>query len=644
MDKVDKKIKTYGIILGVILFVLLIAGFTYANLAWNSKSIVISGKSNCLEVESVKGSNITGGNLLLQDETSIISNNQITIKNGMVITNVTAKIKSTCSISGYMTLNLNVTNLSSAFTSSGNSTGALKYVLTSYDPSTYSTISTTALNGKSFNIVNTGSITNNGTIKLKEENLSKTETKAYLIIFYIDGDMANNDAGSNSTNFKSNLEAIVTQGEAPKESAATFITNLYNAAAKTTVTNNSITYNYATSVGLMNDRFGSMSTNIDAGNIRYYGKSNITTVSAWQSDATAALFGTYDNESTCLEGFETNYNTCSPDVDGYENYGYSDQATCEAEYDWGSIWADESMTYNEGKQKYCTGTGQHYEPVEINNYIYFNCSDYSNQSSSTCETWRIIGVFDGKVKIMRGSKIGAYSWDNKNTSTGAETNYGKNDWTTARLMKLLNPSDYYKTDTNDNGNGQSLYWNAQSGTCFSGQNNATTSCDFTSTGLKNDTTRNLIAETTYTIKGHNYNQVYVDVMYDKERVSGTVYTGRPTSWTGKTSLPYASDYGYATDLNQCQKTLFDYENPECAANNWMKNIITNNGAGLGLLLTPSSGSAYYAWRVDSSGCVSTNCLAYSAYGVVPVLYLDSKLVIGSGSGSSLAPYQLTVNG
>ncbi|UKI26619.1 MAG: hypothetical protein L6V91_07585 [Bacilli bacterium] len=32
------------------------------------KSIVISGKSNCLEVESVKGSDITGGNLLLQDE------------------------------------------------------------------------------------------------------------------------------------------------------------------------------------------------------------------------------------------------------------------------------------------------------------------------------------------------------------------------------------------------------------------------------------------------------------------------------------------------------------------------------------------------------------------------------------------------
>ena len=55
-----------------------------------------------------------------------------------------------------------------------------------------------------------------------------------------------------------------------------------------------------------------------------------------------------------------------------------------------------------------------------NNYIYFNCSDYSNQSSTTCETWRIIGVFDGKIKLIRGSQIGTYAWDNKDTTTGAE--------------------------------------------------------------------------------------------------------------------------------------------------------------------------------------------------------------------------------
>ena len=549
MDKVDKKIKTYGIILGVILFVLLIAGFTYANLAWNSKSIVISGKSNCLEVESVKGSNITGGNLLLQDETSIISNNQITIKNGMVITNVTAKIKSTCSISGYMTLNLNVTNLSSAFTSSGNSTGALKYVLASYNPSTYSTVSTTALNGKSFNIVNTGSITNNGTIKLREEYLSKTQTKAYLVIFYIDGNLASNDAGSNSTNFKSNLEAIVTQNTISTEvktktNAATFITNLYTNSEKLKAINNKITYNQAPLVSLMNDRKGSSSVGADAGNIRYYG-------------------------------------------------------------------------------------------ANPNNYIYFNCSDYNNQTSSTCETWRIIGVFDGKVKIMRGSVIGSYSWDS--SASGTNSGYGVNEWSQADLMKLLN-SGYDSESV-----GGSLYWNAKSGTCYNGSNNATTSCDFTNTGLKNDTTRKLIAETTYYTRGHDNKNIFVDAMYDKERVSGTVITGvtptRTLTWTGKIAIPYPSDYGYAADLSLCQKQLGSYNDATCTANNWMKNILAPS---YGWLLTPNSGYAYHAWRVSSSGNVYSNDFAYSAYGVSPVLSLISELDIGPGTGTSSSPYQLSV--
>ena len=77
-----------------------------------------------------------------------------------------------------------------------------------------------------------------------------------------------------------------------------------------------------------------------------------------------------------------------------------------------------------------------YYGAEPNNYIYFNCSDYNNQSSSTCETWRIIGVFDGNVKIMRGSQIGTYSWDTSDSSTNS--GYGVNEWSQADLMKLLN--------------------------------------------------------------------------------------------------------------------------------------------------------------------------------------------------------------
>ena len=311
------------------------------------------------------------------------------------------------------------------------------------------------------------------------------------------------------------------------------ITNLYSNATKTSVTNNSITYQYDTTHSLMKD--------ID-GNIRYYG--------------------------------------ASP-----------------------------------------------------NNYIYFNCSDYSNQSASTCETWRIIGVFEGKVKLIRGSQIGTYAWDNKNTSTGAETAYGKNDWAEARLMKLLNPG--YESETT----GGSLYYNAKSGNCYAWQNNATKTCNFTSTGIKNDITRNLISNTTYYLGGYNSTEVYSNEIYEKER-GGAVYTGRPTTWTGKIALAYPSDYGYAADLSKCSQTLYNYNDSTCTSNNWMKSIVAPN---YGWLLTPNSGLADITWHVYSSGFVDySGYYAFNANGVTPVLYLDPSVDIKSGTGSSSAPYQLSI--
>ena len=119
-------------------------------------------------------------------------------------------------------------------------------------------------------------------------------------------------------------------------------------------------------------------------------------------------------------------------------------------------------------------TDYRYIGADPNNYVKFND-----------ELWRIIGVFDtddgtGKVekrlKIIRNESIGNYSWDNKDKTTGAESTYGKNEWTDARLNYLLNPGHESET------NGGSLYWNRKSGTCYKGQNNSTTSCDFTSTG------------------------------------------------------------------------------------------------------------------------------------------------------------------
>ena len=388
----------------------------------------------------------------------------------------------------------------------------------------------------------------NHIVLLTNESISTSKT-SYTLYIWIDGANYTNPNTMMNKTFSFKLHADG-EGAVLAKTAAETITELYTSAEKETIQNNSIDYHIAPSVSLMNDRLGGTTTDLDGGNIRYYG--------------------------------------ASP-----------------------------------------------------NNYIYFNCSDYSNQTSSTCETWRIIGVFDGKLKLIRGSQIGTYSWDNKNTSTGAENNYGKNDWTTARLMKLLNPSDYYTVDSNDNNLGQSLYYNSTSGKCYSGQNNATKDCDFTSTGIK-DTTRNMIAETTYYLGGWNNVSVYPNQIYEYERGT-TVYTGRPTTpWTGKIALAYPSDYGYAADLNQCvNKQLNKYNDSTCTSNNWMKAIITNNGSNYGWLLTPGSSASYSVWYVYSSGYVYSNGNASIANGAVPVLSLSSELGIGSGDGSSSNPYKLS---
>ena len=274
-----------------------------------------------------------------------------------------------------------------------------------------------------------------------------------------------------------------------------------------------------------------------------------------------------------------------------------------------------------------------YSGLGDRNYVLFNCNTYPNTS---CETWRIIGTFGNKTKLIRNSSIGEYSWDNKDTSTGAKSAYGKNDWTDARLMKLLNQG--YESETT----GGSLYYNSGSGNCYSGQNNATTACDFTSTGIKNDTTRNMISDNTYSLLGWNNNSIYSNQIYEYERSTGSVYTGTPTSWTGKVGLAYVSDYGYAADLSKCTKQLGSYNDSTCASNNWMKAIITNNSTNAsGWLLTHYYGDSCDTWRTYWAGNAGYSG-AYYAFEVTPVLYLKYRISINSGTGTSSDPYQISV--
>ena len=294
-----EKKKKY-LILGIIIL-LVLGGVTVAYLTWSSDKINIGLNSDCFTIDYTKGGDINNASVKLMNESDLIdSNNNFTIKEGIALTYANIGIKSTCGIEGYGSLYLNITSLSDAFTT-GDSVGALKYAV--LKNTSTSTVSVTDLLNQSFDIERKGSITSTGTKKILTKQLSNTEVNKYIIVIYIDNNKAGNDILNSS--FTGKISASANQGTAPLGVATEYITNLYTEASKEEVTNNSITYNKAPSVNLMNDRLGGTTSDLDGGNIRYYG-------------------------------------------------------------------------------------------VSPNNYVYFNCSDYSNQTSDTCEIWRIIGVFDSK--------------------------------------------------------------------------------------------------------------------------------------------------------------------------------------------------------------------------------------------------------
>ena len=258
-----------------------------------------------------------------------------------------------------------------------------------------------------------------------------------------------------------------------------------------------------------------------------------------------------------------------------------------------------------------------YYGTNPNNYMYFNCKTYPD---TNCELWRIIGVFDGRLKIMRNESIGKLAFDQDKNDDSSKTTFD-NDWSTATLQKLLNGSYY-------TGSGTIIYYSNNYGM-------DSTTLNMNNIGLKNDITRNMIAVLPWNLGGWNSMSLYSNQIYVYER--GTkVYTGRPTIWSGKIGLIYASDYGYSNDLSKCSQTLVNYSDTTCKGNTWLlyKQSI--------LSLTHDSGSNRGVWNAVYNGSFVGGSLAIDAHYILPTLYLNSDISIESGAGSSSNPYKLSV--
>lgn len=255
-----------------------------------------------------------------------------------------------------------------------------------------------------------------------------------------------------------------------------------------------------------------------------------------------------------------------------------------------------------------------YYGANPNNYVYFNCDDYSNQSSSTCEVWRIIGVFNNgylthQIKIIRNESIGTY----QTTEVGNEEIGAFID---SYLSYTLN---------NEAGSKEATYWSRTLGTC---NLNANYKCDFSKTGLKNTTTRNLISNVSWFIPNSIEGDLYPNDLYQGE-IDGSTTAGEMIS------IMYKSDYGYATDIRKCNIQVNLYNSSECTENNWLF-------LGSSEWIMGTTENNYKAYIVAENGAVVTYTITSEA-NVRPTLYLKTEQTIKSGTGTLADPYQLQVS-
>ena len=309
-----------------------------------------------------------------------------------------------------------------------------------------------------------------------------------------------------------------------------------------------------------------------------------------------------ENESYCeVDGIRDD-TIAMEYYNGMVNIGVSKKGTkCYLYFDKPSIAADVIEGLYEDNQDilaYDDYGNLRYIGANPNNYVLFND-----------ELWRIIGVFSEDthgmsgqklVKLIRSESLGNnILWDSSNT----------NDWSTASLQTALN-NDYL------NGSGS-----------------------YTSAGIKNDTTREMIETVTWKLGGWNTSGLTASEFYYYER-EAPAYGDNPTEWIGKVALMYPSDYGYATSggTSSQRKTCLSTYNWSnyCYNNDWIFNSSNQ------WTLNPIYPTTMIVLTLNSSGELSTINANSMGYNVRPVVYLKSSILISSGNGSNSSPYTLSL--
>ena len=231
-----------------------------------------------------------------------------------------------------------------------------------------------------------------------------------------------------------------------------------------------------------------------------------------------------------------------------------------------------------------------YSGANPNNYVCFGATGTDCQNAEN--QYRIIGVFNNQVKLIKATSYGDYAWNSVNRNTWDGT-------TRPDIYTTLNTT-YYST--------LSAEW------------------------------QNLITETTWQVGGFNNN----DLGTAKETYDVEVGTGQNGyEETMKIGLMYVSDYGYGANPEKWTLALSS-SSSNYGTDNWLylgdfEWLISRYAGDFNstFLLGSYTGSFVFLGNVDYA-------FVSSARAVRPSFSLASTVKITSGTGTSTDPYILNL--
>ena len=249
----------------------------------------------------------------------------------------------------------------------------------------------------------------------------------------------------------------------------------------------------------------------------------------------------------------------------------------------------------------------------VNNFV---CFGSTTNPCPTDNLYRIIGVIDGKVKLIK------YDYA---TSALLGTD---GDYTSSSTPN----STYYKGSLTSI---DTYYWNnvtKENTWSESNLNKINLNTNFINS--IGNTWANKIATTTWKVGGNTFDNIVKSVpsvAYQNEIVA----PAENTTYDAKIGLMYASDYGFAASPSAWTTTLYNYDGNDAKGTS----IKTINWMYMGYYdwtISRYSGDSNHAFFVTRVGDVLYDRVSY-LYGVRPSFNLSSSITYVSGSGSAVDP-------